>query len=261
MQPTTPRTDFIPVVLGGDIGAYALCRQFHEAFGIHPIIMSSGFVGMIQHSRIVDRRLVASLSAHDLLEAITAIALEDRERRVPIIMSSGFVGMIQHSRIVDRRLVASLSAHDLLEAITAIALEDRERRVLVVANTDPLIEALETIHEKLPLNVVCPIPPRAAFDAVCDKDTFAELCAAHGLETPRTEVARLAGAEPIAPCAIPFPVVAKPSVSAGYYDFLLKGFKKVYFLSSQAELDELWPLLAGRTRRVVARPEERRLHG
>lgn len=193
MQPTTPRTDFIPVVLGGDIGAYTLCRQFHEAFGIRPIIMSSGFVGMIQHSHIVDRRLVASLSAHDLLEAITAIALEDRERRV-----------------------------------------------LVVANTDPLIEALETIHEKLPLNVVCPIPPRAAFDAVCDKDTFAELCAAHGLETPRTEVARLAGDEPIAPCAIPFPVVAKPSVSAGYYDFLLKGFKKVYFLSSQAELDELW---------------------
>ncbi|MFR3451589.1 MAG: ATP-grasp domain-containing protein [Collinsella sp.] len=85
-----------------------------------------------------------------------------------------------------------------------------------------------------------PHPPRAAFDAVCDKDTFAELCAAHGLETPRTEVARLAGDEPIAPCAIPFPVVAKPSVSAGYYDFLLKGFKKVYFLSSQAELDELW---------------------
>ena len=83
MQPTTPRTDFIPVVLGGDIGAYALCRQFHEAFGILPIIMSSGFVGMIQHSRIVDRRLVASLSAHDLLEAITAIALEDRERRGP----------------------------------------------------------------------------------------------------------------------------------------------------------------------------------
>ncbi len=198
MQPTTPRTDFIPVVLGGDIGAYALCRQFHEAFGIRPIIMSSGFIGMIQHSRIVERRLVPSLSAHDLLEAITGIACEDPGRRV-----------------------------------------------LIVANTDPLIDALETICGDLPSNAVCPIPPRAAFDAVCDKDTFADLCAQHGLETPRTEVARLAGDDPIAPCAIPFPVVAKPAVSAGYYDFLLKGFKKVYFLTSQDELDELWRDLRG----------------
>ena len=75
---------------------------------------------------------------------------------------------------------------------------------------------------------------------MCDKGTFARLCREHGLEAPRTEVVRLAGTEPIAPSQIPFPVVAKPAVSAGYYDTLLKGFKKVYYITAQAELDELW---------------------
>ncbi|MFR4570376.1 MAG: hypothetical protein ACLT5H_09765 [Collinsella stercoris] len=108
-----------------------------------------------------------------------------------------------------------------------------------MASTDPLIEALETIHEKLPLNVVCPIPPRSAFDAVCDKDTFAELCAAHGLETPRTEVACLAGDEPIAPCAI-LPGRRQALRFRRVLRLPPEGLQKVYFLSSQAELDELW---------------------
>lgn len=196
MRPISPRTDFVPVVLGGDIGAYALCRQFHEAFGIRPIIMSSGFVGMIQHSGIV----------------------------VP-------------------RIAPSLSAGDLVEALTALGREHADSQILVVANTDPLIETLEKITGSLPENVLCPIPPRDAFDAVCDKDVFARLCAKHGLDAPLTEVVRLAGSDPVPASAIPFPVVAKPAVSAGYYDTLLKGFKKVYFIGSQEELDDLWSRL------------------
>ena len=34
---TPTRTDFIPVVLGGDIGSYALIREFHEAYHIKSI--------------------------------------------------------------------------------------------------------------------------------------------------------------------------------------------------------------------------------
>ena len=69
---------------------------------------------------------------------------------------------------------------------------------------------------------------------------MSRLCREHGLDTPRTEVVRLAGGDPIAPSEIPFPVVAKPAVSAGYYPTLMKGFKKVYYATAQSELDELW---------------------
>lgn len=188
-----PRTDFLPVVLGGDIGAYALCREFHEAFGVSSVIVCSGFIGSITHSRIVSPHVVSSLTREPLLEA--------------------------------------------LEQITR---EHPDKPVLLVANTDPLIDLLEEIADELPEGVVCPIPPRRAFDAVCDKGVFSRLCHEHGLETPRTEVVRLAGDAPIAPCALGFPVVAKPAVSAGYYPTLLKGFKKVYFVTEQSQLDELW---------------------
>lgn len=190
---TPTRTDFIPVVLGGDIGSYALIREFHEAFGVKSIAMGPGFIGAIVHSKIAETHLIDAYTAGPLLAGLEAV----------------------HARFP-------------------------EQRIVLVANTDPLIETLEEIHDDLPPYVSCTIPPRAAFDAVCDKGTFARLCREHGLEAPRTEVVRLAGTEPIAPSQIPFPVVAKPAVSAGYYDTLLKGFKKVYYITAQAELDELW---------------------
>ena len=190
---TPARTDFIPVVLGGDIGSYALIREFHEAFGVKSIAMGPGSIGAIVHSKIADTHLIDAYTAGPLLEGLEAV----------------------HARFP-------------------------ERRIVLVANTDPLIETLEEIHGDLPPYVSCTIPPRAAFDAVCDKGTFARLCREHGLEAPRTEVVHLAGTEPIAPSQIPVPVVAKPAVSAGYYDTLLKGFKKVYYITAQAELDELW---------------------
>lgn len=190
---TPTRTDFIPIVLGGDIGSYALIREFHEAFGVKSIAMGPGFIGAIVHSKIAETHLIDAYTAGPLLALLEAV----------------------HARFP-------------------------EQRIVLVANTDPLIETLEEIHGDLPSYVSCTIPPRAAFDAVCDKGTFARLCREHGLEAPRTEVVRLAGTEPIAPSQIPFPVVAKPAVSAGYYDTLLKGFKKVYYITAQAELDELW---------------------
>ena len=191
---TTPaRTDFVPVVLGGDIGSYALIREFHEAYGIKSIAMGTGFIGAITHSKFAELHHIDAYAERPLLQGLAEV-----HERYP------------------------------------------ERRIVLVANTDPLIDTLEGMHDDLPAYVSCTIPPRTAFGAVCDKGTFARLCREHGLEAPRTEVVRLSGTGPIAPSEIPFPVVAKPAVSAGYYGTLLKGFKKVYYITAQAELDELW---------------------
>ena len=193
MAASPSRTDFLPVVLGGDIGAYALCREFHEAYGVRPVVVSTGFIGAISHSRILSTLAIPSLTREGLLPAIARIAAE-------------------HPDVTP----------------------------LVVANTDQLIELLEDVRDELPETVVCPIPPRPAFDAVCDKDMFSRLCREHGLDAPRTEVVRLAGDATIAPSALPFPVVAKPAVSAEYYPTMLKGFKKVYYVTEQSQLDGLW---------------------
>jgi len=187
------RTDIIPVILGGDIGVYALGREFHEAYGVVSTVVGTGFIGAISHSRIF----------------------------APVV-------------------VPALDGPNVLAAVQKVAGDHADKTVVLVANTDPLIETLESIAGQLPANVVSHISPKAAFDAVCDKARFSELCREHDLEVPRMDVVHLAGDDPIPPTELPFPVVAKPAVSAGYYPTLLKGFKKVYYLNEQRELDELW---------------------
>lgn len=54
---------------------------------------------------------------------------------------------------------------------------------------------------------------------------------------------RLAGNEPISPSKIAFPLVAKPAYSPEYANFINMGFKKVYFIERQEQLDELWTKL------------------
>ena len=191
--PNATRSDIVPVVIGGDIGAYALCREFHQAFGVRAIALNTGFIGAIEHSRIIEPRTVASLEPKDVVPAVSAIAQA----------SEG-------------------------------------RRVLLVGNTDQLIELLEDIAAQLPKNVTCLCPPRDAFEAVCDKATFSRLCREHGLDVPAMDVVHLAGTEPIAPTQIAFPVVAKPAVSADYYHLIVRGFKKVYYMTEQSQLDALW---------------------
>ncbi|WP_028264446.1 carboxylate--amine ligase [Atopobium fossor] len=193
MSATTTRTDILPVVIGGDIGAYALARECNEALGVKPILINTGFIGAISHSKI--------------LTTYTVKALDDIY---------------------------------LLEALTSLSANAAEKTILLIANTDQLIELLERVYDQLPANVVCPIPSLDAFNSVCDKATFSQLCKAHGLEVPQTEVVHLAGTDAIKPTALSFPVIAKPAESASYYSTLIKGFKKVYNINNQSELDTLW---------------------
>lgn len=193
---TPERTDVAPVIVGGDIGAYALAREFHEAFGVTSTLVNTGFIGAISHSRICE-----------------TVTLE------------------------------AAGPEHVLGAVRGVAAKNPASHVVLVANTDAHIDMLEQAAPDLPVQVVCPIPPTRAFEAVCDKDRFSRLCVEHGLDVPRTQVAHLAGAEPIEPCDLPFPVVCKPAVSAEYQAFIAKGFKKVYFLERQGQLDELWAQL------------------
>lgn len=158
-------------------------------------------------------------------------------------VNSGFVGALAHSRLVDLVQVPSTAPADLKAAIVRLAEENPGRRLPVVASTDALVAALEDIRDELPESVVLPIPSREAFRRACDKVEFARACEALGLRTPTTEVVSLAGDEPVLPCAIGFPVVAKPARSAEYSHLYARGLQKVYLAEDQAALDELWARL------------------
>lgn len=190
------RNDLIPVIIGGDIGAYALGRELHEAFGVR--------------SRCV---------------------------------APSPIGAISHSKIFECLPVEHLTYDSIFSVLSGIANDNPDKTVFVVSNADPQIPVLAAMSSRLPKNVVMSVPPMDVVDLVSDKSKFAELCARNGLETPRSEVACLAGSDPIPATKIEFPVVVKPARSPEYNPFIARGFQKVYFIQSQPELDELFSSL------------------
>lgn len=150
------------------------------------------------------------------------------------------IAVIKHSRFIELHATEGLREEDIRTALQKIAREHADQHVIVMANTDFLIECLERVEPDLPGNVICPLPPHDLMTCVSDKTTFQQMCTEYGLAVPATETVHLAGADPIAPTRINFPLVAKPAASREYATFFEKGFKKVYFMHGQAELDELW---------------------
>lgn len=55
------RSDFMPVILGGDIGAYSLARSFHEEYGIKSLALTTAKSRMCDDSVIMDTELMAGM--------------------------------------------------------------------------------------------------------------------------------------------------------------------------------------------------------
>lgn len=189
----TPRTDIVPVVIGGDWSTYPIAREFYEAFGVTS----------------------ACVLAYP-------------------------VDIVKHSRLIKMELTPNMSDAEVGRGIERVAEKNPGKRLVLVANSDDRVEQVERLLPSLPDSVVFGSAPHELVSRVSDKVRFQELCASCELDVPATEVVRLAGPGPVAPSAVPFPVVAKPAVSSEYVNLYLKGFKKVYFAREQAELDRLW---------------------
>lgn len=189
----TPRTDIVPIVIGGDWSTYPIAREFYEAFGVTS----------------------ACVLAYP-------------------------VDIVKHSRLIKMELTPNMSDAEVGRGIERVAEKNPGKRLVLVANSDDRVEQVERLLPSLPDSVVFGSAPHELVSRVSDKVRFQELCASCGLDVPATEVVRLAGPGPVAPSAVPFPVVAKPAVSSEYVNLYLKGFKKVYFAREQAELDRLW---------------------
>ena len=45
---------FVPVITGGDVGAYSLAREFHEAYGVVSAVVPTAVNRNLRHSRILE---------------------------------------------------------------------------------------------------------------------------------------------------------------------------------------------------------------
>ncbi|MDO4613914.1 MAG: hypothetical protein Q4B10_07625 [Actinomycetaceae bacterium] len=69
IQARPVRPDFIPVVVGEDIGAYAMARCLHQSYGSGVAVIASNPVPSITQSRFIDLKLVADLANDDVMRA------------------------------------------------------------------------------------------------------------------------------------------------------------------------------------------------
>ncbi len=188
-----------PVVIGGDVGAYALGLQCYEAFGVNSICLASDPVDMITQSEIFS------------------------VERIP----------------------ARASDEELLAVLTGIAAVYQHRELVLLTNSDANIGFITRNFEDLDRHYSLPVPSAAAVELLCQKDSFAQLCEDAGVPTPKTVVVDFTDPENWEAPVIDFsfPVVAKASSGEAYGRISFPGKKKIWFIDTPEELDQLWVLL------------------
>jgi D-aspartate ligase len=197
---------FEVVMLGGDIGVYALARAFHEAYGVRSTVISRIATGPVD-SAIIDNVLLGTSASNE--DHIAELLRRGRERRT----------------------ARAASGPD-------------DEPVILLANTDGYARLFALHRAELDEFYRISLVDEATLEQIADKGRFAESCALVGVPTPTTHIEDFSGAD--APewapsrLEIPFPVVAKAAASSVHELVDYPGKKKVNFVQSQAELDDLW---------------------
>ncbi|MFQ6486109.1 carboxylate--amine ligase [Brachybacterium epidermidis] len=194
------------VLLGGDIGIYALARAFHEQYGTVATVVTRKVAGPVGDSRIL--------------------------RTVELGMSAGEPEMLDALL----RVGAEKSA----------ARREGAPKPILLANADFLVLLLAQNRERLGEHFLLPLLADETLEAVADKASFTELCTEIGVPTPRTVVLDFtAGTAPEVPeLDLGWPVVAKPSRSSAYTHVSFPGKRKVFEMHTRAQLEELVAKLA-----------------
>lgn len=113
--------DLQPVILGADIGVYALSRAFHEEYGVRAIVVSGAALGPVAHSAILDNVLVAD--GHDprqLVDALLRVAREQAGKRLVLLANSDWLVrvVVQHRAELEPHYVVPFLGADLLDRLS-----------------------------------------------------------------------------------------------------------------------------------------------
>ena len=113
--------DVLPVILGGDIGAYSLARAFHEAYGIVPLVFSQADCHMCGDSSILVNRMVPHLERPAVLLSTLANTAECFSDRPLLLLGCGdwYVRLIVENRaVLEKPFIIPYIGEDLLNRLT-----------------------------------------------------------------------------------------------------------------------------------------------
>lgn len=205
---------FQPVVLGADIGVYALARSFHEEYGARSIVVSLTVTGPVADSTILENVVLgAEAGPQDIVAALRTVADRFTGPDAPELLLLANTDwlvrfLVEHRSELERWYTVPFLGADLLGRLA-----DKAR----------FAELCEELGIRTPRTVV---------------QDFAQ--------------ADAPGWQP-APVDLTYPVIAKAANSADYERLSFAGKKKVYQVDHPAGLDELYRTLtaAGFTGRFV----------
>ena len=69
MKPQASRADIMPVILGGDMSAYPMAREFHEAYGVRTTCVIPDPIRIIRTSSFIDTCAIAEQSDELIVDA------------------------------------------------------------------------------------------------------------------------------------------------------------------------------------------------
>lgn len=201
-------TSFQPVILGGDLGAYALARELNDAFGVRPILVTAYNPNAIRDSRILSRHAFARANEEEPLVAelmrlggqLTSV---DPERKLLLLANTDWRihVLATHRAELERFFVLPIPSLEVIEQVS-----DKQG------------------FERLATAQGMPVP-RSHYE------DFSHAGEAGWTPSP-------------VPSDLAFPVVAKPADSSQYENLLFPGRQKVYRIDTPEQLDELWHTLA-----------------
>jgi D-aspartate ligase len=204
---------FQPVILGADIGVYALARSFHEQYGARSVVVSLTVTGPVADSTILENVVLGGAATpEDIVAALRDVArrFEGSGAQLLLLANTDWLVrfLVQNREELERWYTVPFLRADLLTRLA-----DKAR----------FAQLCEELDIRTPRTVV---------------QDFAG--------------AGATGWSPVA-VDLPFPVIAKAANSADYERLSFPGKKKVYQVDDAAGLEELWATLvaAGFTGRFV----------
>ncbi|WP_242511520.1 hypothetical protein [Pengzhenrongella frigida] len=111
----------LPVILGADIGVYALARSFHEAYGVRSIVVSGAALGPVARSQIIDNVLLGpDATPEHMVDRLVELAAEHPGRRLVLLANSDWLVrvVVRHRARLEPHYIVPFLSGDLLDRIS-----------------------------------------------------------------------------------------------------------------------------------------------
>lgn len=113
------KQEFIPVLIGADIGTYSIARSFYEEYGVRSKTFSQEVLGAINNSRLVDMTIIPSLTKEKLLKELKDFAKKTKNtKKILLACSEWYVDIIVlYKKQLEKDYIIPYVNKDILDSI------------------------------------------------------------------------------------------------------------------------------------------------